>query len=138
MLVLSYRQVIAAFPDGGGSYGVAKKYLGRRASLVAGASLVIDYVLNVAVSVAAGVAALTSAVPGLYGYRVWIALAVLALVTAVNLKGVAHSARMFIVPTAVFVAAILTVILAGLLRGEAAVTTTSAPVRFTPSGFSCC
>ena len=126
VLVLSYRQVIAAFPDGGGSYGVAKKYLGRRASLVAGASLVIDYVLNVAVSVAAGVAALTSAVPGLYGYRVWIALAVLALVTAVNLKGVAHSARMFVVPTAVFVAAILTVILAGLLRGEAAVTTTSA------------
>jgi amino acid transporter len=126
VLVVSYRQVIAAFPDGGGSYGVAKKYLGRRASLVAGASLVIDYVLNVAVSVAAGVAALTSAVPGLYSYRVWIALAVLALVTAVNLKGVAHSARMFIVPTAVFVAAILTVILAGLLRGEAAVTTTSA------------
>ncbi|MFG1623956.1 APC family permease [Kribbella sp. NPDC049227] len=126
VLVLSYRQVIAAFPNGGGSYGVAKKYLGRRASLVAGASLVIDYVLNVAVSVAAGVAALTSAVPGLYGYRVWIALVVLALVTAVNLKGVAHSARMFVLPTAVFVAAILTVILAGLLRGEAAVTTTSA------------
>lgn len=126
VLVLSYRQVLAAFPDGGGSYGVAKKYLGRRASLVAGASLVIDYVLNVAVSVAAGVAALTSAVPGLYAYRVWIALAVLVLVTAVNLKGVAHSARMFILPTAVFVAAILTVILAGLLRGQAAVTTASA------------
>ncbi|MEV5960318.1 APC family permease [Kribbella sp. NPDC051952] len=126
VLVLSYRQVIAAFPNGGGSYGVSKRYLGRRASLVAGASLVIDYVLNVAVSVAAGVAALTSAVPGLYGYRVWLALAVLAIVTAVNLKGVANSARMFIVPTAVFVAAILTVILAGLLRGEPAVTTTSA------------
>jgi amino acid transporter len=116
VLVLSYRQVIAAFPEGGGSYGVSKKYLGRRASLVAGASLVIDYVLNVAVSVAAGVAALTSAVPGLYAYRTWLALGVLALVTAVNLRGVAHSARVFIVPTAVFVAAILTVILAGLLR----------------------
>ncbi|MFC9689102.1 APC family permease [Kribbella sp. NPDC056951] len=127
VLVLSYRQVIAAFPDGGGAYGVAKKYLGRRASLVAGASLVIDYVLNVAVSVAAGVAALTSAVPGLYGYRVWLALAVLALVTAVNLRGVAHSARMFVVPTAVFVAAILTVILAGLFReGPAAVAAGSA------------
>jgi amino acid transporter len=116
VLTLSYRQVIAAFPDGGGSYGVAKKYLGRRASLVAGSSLVIDYVLNVAVSVAAGVAALTSAVPALYGYRVWLALGVLLLVTTVNLRGVAHSARLFIVPTAIFVAAILTVILAGLLR----------------------
>lgn len=122
VLVLSYRQVIAAFPDGGGSYGVAKAYLGRRASLVAGASLVIDYVLNVAVSVAAGVAALTSAVPGLYGYRVWLALGVLLLVTLVNLRGVANSARMFIVPTAVFVTAVLAVILAGLLReGPAAV-----------------
>ncbi|RZU10214.1 amino acid transporter [Kribbella rubisoli] len=94
VLVLSYRQVIAAFPDGGGSYGVAKAHLGRRASLVAAASLVIDYVLNVAVSVAAGVAALTSAVPGLYGYRVELALAVLFLVTAVNLRGVATSARL--------------------------------------------
>ena len=127
VLVLSYRQVIAAFPEGGGSYGVSKKYLGRRASLVAGASLVIDYVLNVAVSVAAGVAALTSAVPGLYAYGVWLALGVLALVTVVNLRGVAHSARVFIVPTAVFVAAILTVILAGLLReGPAAVAAGSA------------
>jgi amino acid transporter len=127
VLVLSYRQVIAAFPDGGGSYGVSKAYLGRRASLVAGASLVIDYVLNVAVSVAAGVAALTSAVPGLYAYRVWLALGVLILVTAVNLRGVANGARLFIVPTAVFVAAILTVILAGLLReGPAAVATGNA------------
>jgi amino acid transporter len=127
VLVLSYRQVIAAFPDGGGSYGVAKTYLGRRASLVAGASLVIDYVLNVAVSVAAGVAALTSAVPGLHAYRIWLALGVLLLVTAVNLRGVAHGARLFILPTAVFVAAILTVILAGLLRdGPAVVATASA------------
>ena len=64
VLTLSYRQVIAAFPDGGGAYGVSRTYLGRRASLVAGASLIVDYVLNVAVSVAAGVAALTSAFPG--------------------------------------------------------------------------
>lgn len=64
VLVASYRQVIAAFPDGGGSYAVAKAHLGRRTALTAAASLVIDYVLNVAVSVTAGVAALTSAVPG--------------------------------------------------------------------------
>jgi hypothetical protein len=64
VLVASYRQVIAAFPDGGGSYAVAKTHLGARTSLVAAASLVLDYVLNVAVAVTAGVAALTSAFPG--------------------------------------------------------------------------
>jgi amino acid transporter len=65
VLIACYRQVIQAFPDGGGAYTVATRYLGRRAGLVAGASLVVDYVLNVAVSVAAGVAALTSAFPAL-------------------------------------------------------------------------
>ncbi|MEV0386843.1 APC family permease [Nonomuraea sp. NPDC050643] len=121
VLTLSYRQVIAAFPQGGGAYGVAKTYLGRRAGLVAGASLIIDYVLNVAVSVAAGVAALTSAFPELLPYTVWICLAVLALVTAINLKGIAHSARAFIAPTAIYVGAILLVIVAGLVRSEPAV-----------------
>ncbi|MGI5231038.1 APC family permease [Actinoallomurus sp. CA-142502] len=116
VLTLSYRQVIAAFPQGGGAYGVAKAYLGRRASLVAAASLVVDYVLNVAVSIAAGVAALTSAVPGLLPYTVWLCLAVLGLVTAVNLRGIAHSARMFIVPTAIFVLSVLAVIAVGLPR----------------------
>jgi amino acid transporter len=116
VLTLSYRQVIAAFPQGGGAYGVAKTYLGRRASLVAAASLVVDYVLNVAVSIAAGVAALTSAVPGLLPYTVWLCLAVLVLVTAVNLRGIAHSARIFIVPTAIFVLSVLAVIVVGLLR----------------------
>ncbi|MEU7746455.1 APC family permease [Nonomuraea sp. NPDC049158] len=121
VLTLSYRQVIAAFPQGGGAYGVAKTYLGRRSGLVAAASLIIDYVLNVAVSVAAGVAALTSAFPELLPYTVWICLAVLALVTAINLKGIAHSARAFIAPTAIYVGAILLVIVAGLLRSEPAV-----------------
>jgi amino acid transporter len=116
VLTLSYRQVIAAFPQGGGAYGVARTYLGRRVSLVAAASLVVDYVLNVAVSIAAGVAALTSAVPSLLPYTVWLCLAVLAAVTAVNLRGIAHSARLFIVPTAVFVLSVLVVIAAGLLR----------------------
>lgn len=69
VLVASYRQVIAAFPDGGGSYAVAKQHLGRRTSLVAAGSLILDYVLNVAVSVTAGVAALTSAFPQLYDER---------------------------------------------------------------------
>ncbi|WP_239154103.1 hypothetical protein [Amycolatopsis sp. FDAARGOS 1241] len=81
VLTFSYRQVFAAFPDGGGAYGVNRAHLGRRASLVAAESLVIDYVLNFAVSVAAGVAALTSAFPELLPYPTWLCLAVLAVVT---------------------------------------------------------
>ncbi|TDD79618.1 APC family permease [Actinomadura rubrisoli] len=122
VLVFSYRHVIAAFPEGGGAYGVSKRYLGRRASLIAAASLIVDYVLNVAVSVAAGTAALTSAFPGLVPYRTGICLAVLAAITLVNYRGIAHSARLFIAPTVVYVGAILTVIAAGLLRGGPAAT----------------
>ncbi|MBT1182682.1 APC family permease [Streptomyces sp. CJ_13] len=125
VLVASYRQVIAAFPDGGGSYAVAKKHLGRRTSLVAAASLILDYVLNVAVSVTAGVAALTSAFPELYGERVWICLGVLVLVTAVNLRGVVDSAKAFLVPTAVFVGSILAMVVVGLFR-DGPVSTASA------------
>lgn len=125
VLVASYRQVIAAFPDGGGSYAVARKHLGRRTGLVAAASLILDYVLNVAVSVTAGVAALTSAFPQLYGERVWICLAVLVLVTAVNLRGVVDSAKAFLVPTALFVGSILTMIAVGLFR-DGPVSTASA------------
>ncbi|MFF3557196.1 APC family permease [Streptomyces tsukubensis] len=116
VLVASYRQVIAAFPDGGGSYAVARRHLGRRTSLTAAASLVLDYVLNVAVSVTAGVAALTSAFPSLYDDRLPLCLGVLVLVTAVNLRGIVNSAKAFILPTAVFVGSILTLIAVGLFR----------------------
>ncbi|MFF2382732.1 APC family permease [Streptomyces sp. NPDC058108] len=116
VLVASYRQVIAAFPDGGGSYAVARAHLGARTSLVAAASLVLDYVLNVAVAVTAGVAALTSAFPALYGQRLWWCLLVLVLITGVNLRGIVESARAFIVPTAVFVVSILVLIGVGLFR----------------------
>jgi amino acid transporter len=85
VLVICYRQVIAAYPDGGGAYTVARRNLGRRAGLVAAASLVVDYVLNVAVSVAAGVAALTSAFPALLPWTVELCLVTLVVVTAVNL-----------------------------------------------------
>jgi amino acid transporter len=117
-LTFSYRQVIAAFPNGGGAYAVAGRHLGRRVSLVAAASLIIDYVLNVAVSVSAGVAALTSAFPSLYGDRVGLCVGVLALITAVNLYGVAESAKVMIVPTVVFVVAIYAVIVVGLVRTQ--------------------
>ncbi|MCQ4042017.1 APC family permease [Streptantibioticus rubrisoli] len=131
-LTFSYRQVIAAFPDGGGAYAVAGRHLGRRVSLVAAASLIIDYVLNVAVSVSAGVAALTSAFPSLYGDRVWLCVIVLALITGVNLYGVAESAKVMIAPTVVFVAAIFAVIVVGLLRAHPA----TAPSHATGSAVS--
>ncbi|MFG2196827.1 APC family permease [Streptomyces sp. NPDC048639] len=126
VLVASYRQVIAAFPDGGGSYAVAKAHLGRRTSLVAAASLVLDYVLNVAVAVTAGVAALTSAFPALYDDRLWLCLAVLVLVTGVNLRGIVDSARAFIVPTVIFIGSILVLIAVGLFRDAPASTEAAA------------
>lgn len=126
ILVASYRQVIAAFPEGGGAYAVARKHLSKRASLTAAASLIIDYTLNVAVSIAAGVAALTSAFPALLPYTVWIALVILGGITALNLRGIAESARAFMLPTAIFLVSIFTVIIAGLFRDKPAVTV-SAP-----------
>ncbi len=116
VLVVSYRQVIEAFPNGGGAYAVAKAHLGVTPSLTAAASLVVDYVLNAAVGVSAGVEALTSAFPVLYPDRVWLCLGVLGVITAANLWGVAESARLFIAPTILFIVAIFTVIAAGLLR----------------------
>ena len=116
VLVISYRQVIEAFPSGGGAYAVAKAHLGVKPSLVAAGSLVVDYVLNAAVGVSAGVEALTSAFPALYPERTWLCLGVLAVITAANLRGVAEAARLFIVPTIVFIVAIFTVIIAGLAR----------------------
>ncbi|MFE7278468.1 APC family permease [Streptomyces sp. NPDC057623] len=126
VLVASYRQVIAAFPDGGGSYAVARTHLGARTSLVAAGSLVLDYVLNVAVAVTAGVAALTSAFPALYDDRLWLCLVVLALITAVNLRGIVESAKAFIVPTVVFVGSIFVLIAVGLFRSEPVSTVTAA------------
>jgi amino acid transporter len=118
VLVVSYRQVIAAFPTGGGAYAVAKAHLGVQPSLIAAASLVVDYVLNAAVGVSAGVEALTSAFHPLYADRVWLCLGVLAFITGANLWGVAESARLFILPTILFVAGIFAVIIAGLLRSH--------------------
>ncbi len=120
ILVLSYRQVIAAYPSGGGAYAVSKDNLGRGASHLAGASLIIDYVLTVAVSIAAGVAALVSAFPSLSPDSLPIALGILALLTALNLRGIATSARALLAPTAVFIVGIYVVIVAGFLRSHPA------------------
>ncbi|WP_084477891.1 APC family permease [Nocardia jejuensis] len=128
VLIASYRQVIAAFPNGGGAYAVARERLGHRTSLFAAASLIVDYVLNVAVSIAAGVAALTSAFGQAHRYTVWICLAVLVGVTVLNLYGIRESARAFMAPTVVFVLGIFAVIVGGLLRSEPASVATGAAV----------
>ena len=117
VLMLCYRQVIAAYPDGGGAYTVATAHLGRTAGLVAAASLVVDYVLNVAVSIAAGVAALTSAVPPLLPWTVELCLLALVIITLINLRGILTAGIAFAGPTVVFVGALTVVIVVGLIRG---------------------
>jgi amino acid transporter len=113
LLVVSYTQVIAAHPDGGGSYAVAKANLGRRTALLAAASLVVDYVLTVAVSLAAGAASLGSVFPGLAHHLLLVSLIALALLTAVNMFGITESAKLLMLPTAVFVISIFAVIVVG-------------------------
>jgi amino acid transporter len=105
IVVSSYRQTILAYPQGGGAYIVTRENLGRYPSLVAGAALLIDYVLTVAVSIAAGIAAVTSAVPVLYPYRVWLCMLGVVLITIGNLRGVRESGKLFATPTYLFVAA---------------------------------
>jgi amino acid transporter len=116
ILVFSYRQVIDAYPGGGGAYAVSRANLGAGASLLAGASLVVDYTLTVAVSIAAGVASLTSAFPGLTAATVPICLAILAVIMLLNLRGLADAARGFLLPTAVFIIGLLIVIVIGLIH----------------------
>jgi amino acid transporter len=110
VLVFSYRQTIHAYPSGGGAYIVAKDNLGRMPSLIAAASLLIDYVLTVAVSVAAGVAAVTSAVPQWHLSRVEIALGFVALLAIGNLRGIRESGRIFAAPTYFFIVSILALV----------------------------
>jgi amino acid transporter len=108
--------VISAYPGGGGAYAVARANLGTGLSLVAGAALIVDYVLTVAVSIAAGVGSLTSAFSPLAPYTLPICLGMLAVITFLNLRGLAEGARAFLVPTLAFIAAILVVIAVGLIH----------------------
>ena len=120
VLVVSYCQVIAVHPSGGGAYAVGKKDLGATVSLLAAASLVVDYVLTVAVSLAAGAASLASAFPSLAHHLLAMCLTGLVVITAVNLWGIAESARVLMLPMVVFLAAIFGVIVLGLLRSHPA------------------
>ena len=99
IVVASYRQTCVAYPNGGGAYAVSRENLGEDASLVAASALLIDYVLTVAVSVVAGVAAITSAVPELADHAVALSLGFVVVLTVMNLRGVKESGRAFAVPT---------------------------------------
>jgi amino acid transporter len=116
LLVTSYRQVIDGYPHGGGAYAVSRANLGIGASQVAAASLIVDYTLTVAVSIAAGVAALTSAFPAMAGATVPLCLAELALLTVLNLRGLGETARAFLLPTFLFIVGLLVVIAIGLIH----------------------
>lgn len=116
IVVTSYRQTIYAYPDGGGAYVVGKDNLGGNWSLVAGASLLVDYSLTVAVSISAGVAAVVSAFPTLLPYRVEIAVGVVAFMALANLRGAKESGTLFAVPTYLYIAALGSLIGYGLFR----------------------
>ncbi|MBM2812224.1 MAG: amino acid transporter [Chloroflexi bacterium] len=116
IVAFSYRQTIQAYPQGGGSYIVSKDNLGTWASLIAGAALLVDYVLTVAVSISAGTAAITSALPSAAPFRVEIAIGFIALITVVNLRGVRESGSIFAAPTYLFIGSASLMIGVGLAR----------------------
>jgi amino acid transporter len=121
VVYFSYQQTIAAYPHGGGSYTVAKDNLGTTAGLLAAAALMLDYVLVVAVGISAGVGALISAVPALQPYTLWLCLAILALITIVNLRGVRESGVAFVLPTYLFIVSLLAVLAIGVVKAILAV-----------------
>lgn len=120
ILYLSYRQTIAAYPGGGGSYTVARENLGTGAGLLAASALLVDYVLNVAVGISAGVEALVSAVPSLHSHMVGLCLGILLLITFINLRGVKESGAAFALPTYGFVLTLFLAIGIGLVKSAMA------------------
>ncbi|WP_127849414.1 APC family permease [Lacticaseibacillus hulanensis] len=115
-LTLSYRQIIHAYPGGGGAYVVSSENLGTTSGLLAGGSLLIDYMLTVAVSVSAGAEAISSAIPALYGHEVLISIIIVVLLMAMNLRGMSESANFLMVPVYLFVISITAMIVWGLYR----------------------
>ena len=116
VVVVSYRQTIFAYPSGGGSYVVSRENLGEIPSLVAGSSLLTDYILTVAVSVAGGVAAIVAAFPSLVPYRVELCVGFILLMTVANLRGLKESGALFAPPTYIYVVSLVTLIVVGLYR----------------------
>jgi amino acid transporter len=116
VVVISYRQTIYAYPGGGGAYIVAKENLGTQYGLIAAAALLIDYVLTVSVSIAAGVSAITSALPDWHGHRVEMCLAFVVVLTLGNLRGVRESGLIFAAPTYLFIVSVLSLVALGAWR----------------------
>ncbi len=129
LVYISYRQTIAAYPSGGGSYTVASENLGGMAGLLAASALSLDYVLNVAVAISAGAGAVVSAIPRLLPHTLIICLLLLALLTVVNLRGVREAGLVFMLPTYAFVLTLATVVAIGVFR---AVETHGRPVSMVP------
>lgn len=116
ILYFSYRQTIAAYPNGGGSYTVARENIGANAGLLAASALMIDYVLTAAVGISAGVGALVSAIPALDAHRLAICLGILVIVTIVNLRGVRETGGLFMIPTWLFVGCLFVMIGVGMAK----------------------
>jgi amino acid transporter len=116
ILYFSYRQTIAAYPNGGGSYTVARENLGTRAGLLAAASLLLDYILNVAVGISAGIGALVSAVPALHPHILSLCLGALVFITLVNLRGLRESGIAFGIPTYLFIVTLAAVLVVGIAK----------------------
>src|ERR1700731_4397848 len=116
IVYFSYRQTIASYPSGGGSYTVARFNLGARAGLLAAAALLADYILTAAVGISAGVGALISAVPSLLPHTVALCVTILVLITIINLRGLREAGVVFMVPTYLFVGTLLIMIGAGVFR----------------------
>src|SRR5271154_5540421 len=120
IVFFSYRQTIAAYPNGGGSYTVATENLGERAGLLAAAALMIDYILTAAVGISAGVTAMTSALPKFQPHTLALCLLILAILAVVNLRGVKDTGTTFIVPTFLFIGTLLTLVAVGVYKTLAA------------------
>ena len=136
VVVASYRQLIKAYPSGGGDYEVAHKNLGEKAGLVVASALLVDYVLTVTVSVASGVDNIISAFPELNEFRVELAVGFVILLAAINLRGVAESSKAFALPTYLFIASVAVMIVTGLVRTALGDTPVAASAAYTIEGES--
>lgn len=137
-ITLSYRQIIYAYPSGGGAYVVARTNWGEGAGLVAGGSLLVDYMLTVAVSTTSGTEAITSAIPSLYAYQVPIAIFIVLFIMVLNLRGMSDSASFLVIPVYLFILMILVMIVWGgynILSGNITYRAT-APVTSSVQGMS--
>src|SRR5213594_3060871 len=116
IVTISYQQTIYAYPGGGGAYIVARDNLGEAPAQTAGAALLTDYILTVSVSISSGVAQVTSAFPNIYPHRIEVALAFVAFITIINLRGVKESGKAFAVPTYIFLGVTLFTLAIGLYK----------------------